>query len=559
MMSLLRRTIFTTLASAAVLSIAAPALADAPASFKLEEATLASINAAMDAGVITSAKLVELYLARIAAYEDGGPRLNSILTLNPDALKTAAALDRERQTRGARGPLHGIPVLLKDNVDTYDMPTSNGSAVLKNSIPPDDAHIAKALRDAGAVILGKAAMGEFAGGSYNSVGGQTINPYNFKRHTGGSSSGSGAAIAANFAVLAVGTDTSTSVRGPAAYNGIVGLRPTTGLISRDGIAPKNLNFDSAGPMARTVSDVAAMLNVIASPDVADPLSVKVWNEIAKQEPGALKHGKPRIDYTKYLKADALKGAKLGVVRDFFGGDPEIDKLAAAAIAKMQSLGAQTVEITLTPDFVNAYLGEGGRNIRKLSDYRFRADWEKYLATLGPDVPKTVADFVKINETVVNKSPLPVEESVMRLLKTSMTTSTSDPAYQDLINNILPGATKAKLALFEQHGVDALVFPYQSSFAPPISNPAYQVDDPTFVKSERQQPAILAGYSTMGFPGIVVPMGYGTQGLPMDISFFGRPYEEGRLIGYAYAYEQASKLRKPSPLLPPLAGEVVEKK
>ncbi len=559
MMSLLRRTIFTTLASAAVLSIAAPALADAPASFKLEEATLASINAAMDAGVITSAKLVELYLARIAAYEDGGPRLNSILTLNPDALKTAAALDRERQTRGARGPLHGIPVLLKDNVDTYDMPTSNGSAVLKNSIPPDDAHIAKALRDAGAVILGKAAMGEFAGGSYNSVGGQTINPYNFKRHTGGSSSGSGAAIAANFAVLAVGTDTSTSVRGPAAYNGIVGLRPTTGLISRDGIAPKNLNFDSAGPMARTVSDVAAMLNVIASPDVADPLSVKVWNEIAKQEPGALKHGKPQIDYTKYLKADALKGAKLGVVRDFFGGDPEIDKLAAAAIAKMQSLGAQTVEITLTPDFVNAYLGEGGRNIRKLSDYRFRADWEKYLATLGPDVPKTIADFVKINETVVNKSPLPVEESVMRLLKTSMTTSTSDPAYQDLINNILPGATKAKLALFEQHGVDALVFPYQSSFAPPISNPAYQVDDPTFVKSERQQPAILAGYSTVGFPGIVVPMGYGTQGLPMDISFFGRPYEEGRLIGYAYAYEQASKLRKPSPLLPPLAGEVVEKK
>jgi amidase len=282
--------------------------------FKLEEATIADINAAFDSGALTSEKLVKLYLARIAAYEDGGPKLNSILALNPKAVETAAALDKERKVKGPRSPLHGIPVLLKDNVDTFDMPTSNGSAILKDAIPPDDANIAKALRDAGAVILGKAAMGEFAGGSYNSVGGQTINPYHFKRHTGGSSSGSGAAIAANFAVLAVGTDTSTSVRGPAAYNGIVGIRPTTGLISRDGIAPKNLNFDSAGPMARTVTDVALMLNVIAFPDESDATGMQVWNEVKKKTPG-------KIDYTQHLKKDALKGAKLGVVRDFFGGDP----------------------------------------------------------------------------------------------------------------------------------------------------------------------------------------------------------------------------------------------
>jgi amidase len=559
MITLLRRTVVLTLAAAA-LNIAVPAFAAAPAptSFKLEEATVADIDAAMDAGLITSEKLVQLYLARIAAYEDGGPKLNSILTLNPKALETAKALDAERKAKGPRGPLHGIPILLKDNVDTFDMPTSNGSAVLKNSIPPDDAHIAKDLRDAGAVIIGKAAMGEFAGGSYNSVGGQTINPYNHKRHTGGSSSGSGAAIAANFAVLAVGTDTSTSVRGPSAYNGIVGIRPTTGLISRNGIAPKNLNFDSAGPMARTVTDVALMLNILASPDPEDPLNVTVWKEVEKRSPGSVKGGKSTIDYTKFLKADALKGAKIGVVKTFFGGDPEIDALATAAVAKMKALGATTVDIELTPEFVNAYLSEGGRRIRQVSDYRFRADWEKYLATLGPDVPKTVADYVKLDETVVNKSPLPVEDSVMRLLTTSLKTSTDDPAYKDLIENILPAATRDKLAIFSKYGVDALVFPYFSSFAPPISNPVYKVDDPTFVDSKVPQTPILAGYSSVGFPGIVVPMGFGTQGLPMDISFFGRPYEEGRLIGYAYSYEQASKMRKPSKLVPPLAGETVKK-
>jgi amidase len=518
-------------------------------SFHLEEATLADIRAAMDSGALTSEQLVKLYLARIAAYEDSGPKLNAILTLNPRALATAAALDAERKKKGPRGPLHGIPVLLKDNVDTFDMPTSNGSVILKGSIPPDDAHIAKALRDAGAVILGKTAMGEFAGGSYNTVGGQTINPYNFKRQTGGSSSGSGAAIAANFAVLAVGTDTSTSVRGPSAFNGIVGLRPTTGLISRDGIAPKNLNFDSAGPMARTVSDVAKMLNVLAFEDSSDPKNVEVWREVHQRQPG-------KIDFTRFLDANALQGVKLGVVRDFSGGDPEIDALADAALESMRKLGAQTVDIHLSPEFVNAYLDTGGRNIRKLSDYRFKADWETYLATLRPDVPKTVADFVSIYVNVVNKSALPVEDSVMRLLKDSLTTSADDPAYQDLVARILPAATEAKLSLFSAYGVDALVFPYQSNFAAPIKNPAYSVDDPTFVKSEKPQPSILAGYSSVGFPGIVVPMGFGSQGLPMGISFMARPYEEGRLISYAYAYEQATKMRRPSPLVPPLNGEQV---
>ena len=542
-------------ASAAGLLLACAALAPAqagsqPPPFKLEEASVAQIDAALASGRITSVRLVQMYLDRIAAYNEQGPKLHSVLTVNPAALKLAAQLDQERAAHGPRGPLHGIPVLLKDNVDTDDLPTSNGSAILKNSIPSTDAFLAQRLRDAGAIILAKTAMGEFAGGSYNSVGGQTINPYNLKRHTGGSSSGSAASIAANFAVLAIGTDTSTSVRGPSSYNGIVGLRPTTGLISRAGIAPKNLNFDSAGPMARSVADAALMLGTVAGPDPADPLSQKVWSEESKRYK---LHGS-RIDYTRFLDAHALKGKKIGVVRTFFGGDPEIDALAEAALVKMREQGATTVDIQLDPAFVEAYLGEGNRKIRKVSDYRFKADWETYLASLGPDVPKSVAGFIHLYETQVNKSPLPVEDSVMRLLKDSTTTSTDDPAYQDLVTKVLPKATADKLAIFAKYHVDALVFPYFSSFAPPISNPVYSIEDPTFVKSTRPEPATLAGYGSVGFPCLVVPMGFGTQGLPMDIAFFGKPYEEGKLIGMGYAYEQASKMRRAPPLLPALASE-----
>jgi amidase len=444
--------------------------------------------------------------------------------------------------------------LLKDNVDTFDMATSNGSVILKNSIPPDDAFIADALRRKGALILGKASMGEFAGGSYNTIDGQVVNPYHLKRNTGGSSAGPGAALAANLAVLAIGTDTSTSVRGPASYNGIVGLRPTTGLISRDGIAPKNLLFDTAGPMARTVTDTALMLSAVAGEDPADPLSVETYQNFP--QPLRQKAAQGRLDYTKYLKKGSLKGVRLGAVRDFFGGDPEIDALAKRALDTMRARGAEIVDVHLDPAFLDFYISNGGPNIRTIADYRFKADWEQYLATLGPKVPKTVQEFINIYETVVNKSPLPVEDSVLDLLKRSMTTSADMPAHQHLIKNVLPEATRLKLAMFEKYHLDAMVFPYWSSFASPISNPAFSIDDPTFVPSTRPQPAIFAGYSSIGFPGIVVPMGIGSQGLPMTISFMGKPYSEGQLLGYAYDYEQASQLRAPSPLVPPLQGETL---
>jgi Asp-tRNA(Asn)/Glu-tRNA(Gln) amidotransferase A subunit family amidase len=528
-------------------------LSAAEVAFRLEEATIAEIQRAVAAGALSSEKLVELYLARISAYDRAGPRLNSIIYINPNAKVEAAALDKERAEKGPRGPLHGIPVLLKDNIDVANMPTTNGSAVMKDAVPPEDGSITKALRSAGVVIMGKAAMGEFAGGSYNSVRGQTLNPYNVKRATGGSSSGSGAAISANFSVLAVGTDTSTSVRGPASYTGIVGLRPTTGLISRAGIAPKNLNFDSAGPMARNVTDLALMLNVLAFRDPKDLKSVETWDAFEKLDPTA----KSGVDFTKALDRDALKGRKLGVLRDLFEGDPEINALAEKAIATMKGLGATIVDIKLDPAFVEAHLKSGIRKTRDLSDYRFRRDWEQYLATFrSSKVPKTVAEFVNIYETEIAPSPLPVEDSVMNLLKKSLKTSTDAPEYRDFMENLMPRATAEKLAVFEKHGVDALVFPYVPTFAQPIKNPVYTIDDPAFVKSDAPIPATMSGYSSVGFPSIVVPMGFGSQGLPMTITSFGKPYDEKRIIGFAYAYEQASKLRKPSPLVPPLTGENV---
>ena len=514
--------------------------------FQLLEAGIEEIQAAYESGTLTSVELVQGYLDRIAAYDRNGPAITSIISIHPDALSQAAALDDERRQSGSRGPLHGIPVLLKDNINTVDLPTTNGSAVLRGIVPSDDAVLTRELRQAGAIILGKASMGEFAAGSYNSVVGQTINPYNPKRDTGGSSSGSAAAIAANFAVLAVGTDTSTSVRGPAAYNGIVGLRPTTGLVSRRGIAPKNLEFDSAGPMARRVTDVAHMLSVMAVADPGDPMSAQTWSEVGSRYEVVDRH----IDYTTFLDAAALGGTRIGVVRDLFGGDPDIDAMAAEALEQLRTLGATLVDVHLDEAFTSRYLGDGQLEIRRLADYRFREDWEAYLATL-PDGPQTVAEFVETYETVVNESALPARENTMSLLTTSLTTSASDPAYRHLVDEILPQATADKLALFEQADVDVLVFPYVTAFASVISNPVYELEDPSYLASEVPVPATLAGYSSVGFPCIVVPMGIGTQGLPMSLAFFGKPYDEGPLLGYAYAYEEASQKRVPPPLLPPL--------
>lgn len=314
-----------------LLSCALPA-SHAARSVALDEATVADIQAALQAGTLTSEKLVQLSLARIEAYDRQGPSLRAVLTINPAALDTARALDAERKTRGPRSPLHGIPIVLKDNIDTADMPTTGGSVLLEGSVPPDDAFVVKRLREAGAIVLAKVNLSEFAsGGAISSLGGQTKNPHDLLRSPAGSSGGTGSAIAAAYAAIGLGTDTGGSVRGPSTANGIAGLKPTLGLLSRDGIIPLALSFDTAGPMARHVWDVAAVLGVMAGVDSADPAT-------------SAGEGRSLPDYTAGLKRDALKGARIGVARDFFGADEDVDWVMEAALETMRREGATTVDV-----------------------------------------------------------------------------------------------------------------------------------------------------------------------------------------------------------------------
>ena len=386
------------------------------------------------------------------------------------------------------------------------------------------------------MILGKASLGE------------TRNPYLLSRGAGGSSSGSAVAVAANLVAVGVGTESSTSVRESASFSGIVALRPTTGLISRDGMAPRNLTFDTAGPMARTVTDMAILFTALAGPDPADPDSL---NPIvyADHPVGPLAE---RFDYTQFLRLGALRRARLGVARQYFGGDPEIDALAEQAIATMKELGAEIIDpVSFDGSFV--------RDVRTIADYRVKSDWEGYLATFGPDIPKTLAESLESDETEVARSSPPAEQSELSLLVRASATSIDHPAYVDLVENVLPTNTQLKLDLFAAYNLDALVFPYHASFAPPVSGPTFTTADPTYVPSGAvRSPSTLAGYSSVGFPTIVVPMGFGSQGLPMTIALLGRPYDEGKLIGYAYDYEQATMMRRPpSPVVPPLPGAVIE--
>ena len=542
-----RHAITTLLLAGALAAIGAAQRRDA---FQVEEATIASAHEAFRAGTLTCRQLVGLYLERIRAYEDGGPRLNAITTVNPGALEAADALDAQWQRSGPAGPLHCIPVLLKDNINTADMPTTSGSAILKNAVPREDAPLVRRLRAAGALILGKASMGELAAGSYNTIDGQQLNPYNFRRNPGGSSSGSAVAVAGNLTMLAVGTDTFTSVRAPSALTGIVGLRPTTGLISRTGIAPRKHNVDTAGPMARTVTDAAIMLNTLAAPDRADTMSTDVF----ARYPAAGKSGQGYADFTRHLRTGALEGARIGVVRDFFGGDPEIDALAQTAVARMAALGARVLDVKLDPEFLERNVQGALTNLYPVLMYPFRESWEAYLtSSFGSGVPKSVDEWVRIYETELSKAAIPAAVggfSAHAVMKESLARSSKDPAYGEMINSTLPALTKAKLAIFEQHKVDVLVFPYAAAFAGPIRNPMQNVEDPAFVAAPgRPNPSTLSGYSSVGLPMIVVPMGFGKQGLPMGLAITGRPYDEGRILGYAYSFEQATKHRRPSALVP----------
>lgn len=495
------------------------------ATFSLEEATIADINKAFDAGALTAEELVRLYLNRIEVYDS---KLNSILLINPSALETARDLDLERQTNGARSPLHGIPVLLKDNYDTFDLPTTAGSLSLADSIPPDDAFQTRRLREAGAIILGKTNIHEFARGgtTISSLGGQTVNPYDLTRIPGGSSGGSGAAVSANFAVLGTATDTIGSILGPAAFSGLVGIRPTIGLTSRDGIVPFSLDQDVGGPLARTVTDAALMLDVLSGFDSADPITA---NSI----------GKIPSSYTELLSTDSLQGVRIGAIRQLIQADqggnptaPEVLSLINSSLDDLKALGAEVIDVTI-PDLTFLLATNPNRNFD-----RFKFDLNNYLASLGSDSSiRTLDEIIESGQY----SPAIATGLINANLKTL--TPDEDPTYELYLQNRENLRTVVG-QVAQQSQLDAFVFPARTQPPPLIEGGAGQGSN-----------SALSAYT--GFPSIAVPAGFTSEGLPVSLEFFGNAFSEASLLSYAFAYEQYTLHRRPPSLFPSLSGEEIE--
>jgi len=500
----------------------------------LGEVTIADLNRAFDSGTLTSEALVEMYLGRIAAYDQEGPRLNALLTLNPTALETARALDRERRERGPRSPLHGIPVVLKDNVDTRDMPTTGGSLLLVGSYPPRDAFIVERLRDAGAIILAKSNMSEFAGGAtMSSITGPMLNPHDAERSPSGSSGGTGVAIAASFAQIGIGTDTGGSIRGPTAFNGIVGLKPTHGLLSSGGIIPLATTFDTAGPMARSVHDVAAMLSVLAAVDPADPLTRH-------------SEGRSHADYTQFLDGEALRGARIGIARDFMGADDEVDWIMEAALETMRRRGATIVDVRYPRWFLDVR-AEWYTTIRWPE---FPVQIEEYLARLEPHYPKTLEEMISrsmelASTTPEGGTPNPARWSLFRRELASGTTE--DYAYRAVRDHGLPLARSIVLGLLDSNDLDAIVYP-TSPTRPNLAGGSG--GGPGGVG-----PSNIANLT--GFPDLILPAGFTGDRLPVAISFLGAAFSEPRLLGLGYAFEQATHARRDPVLAPALAGDRVD--
>ena len=496
--------------------------AKAPATFDVVEASVAELQDAITSGRITAKQLTSLYLARIKAVDQAGPRLNSVIEVNPDALAIAEELDRERKTKGPRGPLHGVPILIKDNIATADrMQTTAGSLALVGVKPPRDAFIVTKLREAGAVILGKTNLSEWANirstrstSGWSSRGGLTRNPYALDRNTSGSSSGSGAAIAASLAAAAVGTETDGSITSPSAVNGLVGIKPTVGLLSRSGIVPISHSQDTPGPMARSVADAAALLTAMAGTDLRDD---------------ATRDASPKaVDYTKHLDANALKGARLGVVRSQFGGrndlvSAEIEK----ALKVLEAQGAVLVEI---PELPNA-TKYGATELEVLLT-ELKADMAAYLKEWAPRAPvQDLADIIAFNEEHKDKvMPYFGQEHFVNAQKKG---GLDAKEYLD--------ALAANHRLSRTEGIDKVLLDNRlDALVAPTTGPAWLTD---FIKGDASGGGFTSPAAVAGYPHITVPAGQ-VQGLPCGISFVGTAWSEPRLIAIAYAFEQASRARRP---------------
>lgn len=486
--------------------------------FDLNEITISQLQEKMNSGVLTSEEITRKYLHRIAQIDKNGPQLRSVIEINSDATKIARKLDAERKEGKTRGPLHGIPVLVKDNIDTGDkMQTTAGSLALTGSTATDDAFIIQKLREAGAVLLGKTNLSEWANfrsthssSGWSGRGGQVRNPYITDRSPCGSSSGTGVAVSANLCAVGIGTETDGSIVCPSGINGIVGIKPTLGLWSRDGIIPISHSQDTAGPMARTVTDAAILLGLLSGTDAADPETSKAP---ASQ------------DYTRYLDNSGLKSARIGVAANFTGFKTEVDQLLTQAILDMRNKGATIVE---NLKFENQE--EWGKLEWQVLITEFKVDLNNYLKTRKGLKVKTLADLIEFNIKNTNTELKWFGQEIFE--EAEKTKGLDDPAYREALAKVKE--------LTQKKGIDQLMDNYQlDALIAPTNGPSWAID---LVNGDHFGGGSSEAAAISGYPAITVPAGF-VQGLPVGITFFGRAWSEPILIKLAYAFEQATKHRK----------------
>lgn len=524
-----RRDFLKTAATACAVSIANPIFNFSYAADldEFENATMLELQSNFKSGKITSRWLTESYLKRIEQIDKSGPAINSVIEINPEAMDIADALDRELKEKGPRSPLHGIPILIKDNIDTTDrMMTTAGSLALVGSKPAQDAFVAKRLREAGAVILGKTNLSEWANfrssrstSGWSGRGGQTKNPYALDRNPCGSSSGSGAAAAANLCAGAIGTETDGSIVCPSTHCSLVGIKPTLGLVSRAGIIPIAHTQDTAGPMTRNVTDAAILLGALTGIDPRD----KITSE---------SQGKMHADYTKFLDPNGLRGARIGVNRKSFGFNEHVDQLMEDMIKVMKERGAVIVDpadMTIPGDFYDTEL--------VVLLYEFKADLNAYLGSLGPEAPiHSLKEAIDFNEKNRDKEMPYFGQDLF----------TKAEAKGPLTSKEYMDAVKKNKELAREKGIDLVIQKHKlDALIAPTGSPAWLTD---YVNGDH----FIGGYSSAsavsGYPHITVPAGY-VSGLPIGISFFASAYSEPTLIKIAYAFEQATKVRRPPQFLP----------
>lgn len=512
------------LLSLATLAVAPAPLLRAATSINLQDATVEDINKAFAAGTLTSEELVKRYLARIEAYNLQGPALRAVIVVAPNALERARELDAERKAKGPRSPLHGIPIVVKDTVDTIDAPTSGGAIGYANTYPLDDSTVIRKLKDAGALVIAKGNLDEFNRGSegLSSLGGQTLNPYDLTRNPGGSSSGPGVAVNVGFAAIGVATETGASIRSPASNNSLVALAPSEGLISRAGILPISYTQDRAGPHARTVYDAALLATYMRGFDAEDLLTHSSLGRISTEP------------YTSVLRRDGLRGARIGVLRDLFRQGPEfaeINGLIEKQIDVLKKEGAVVLDGLSTGTDLVAFFP-----MARASSEEFYESFRAYAAQRGNTLPYPSMQALFDSGKMLEK----LKPGVARTLAAGSTEF--DALYLAKLKN--RETFRALLVdLMDKHQLDALVYPFKSMSAPPIG---------TGDRGPRDNPVS----AITGLPALIVPAGFNSENLPISIEFLGRLYSEPVLFRFGYAYEQATLHRRSPSLTPPLAGEQI---